>query len=311
MKRFFKYNNFERKGMIALAALLLLLIIFYYMIPQFFADNKTMNDEAFELKVNAFIEQRALEAKEKEEKKQAQRKQAFATENIIKEKRKLTPFPFNPNNLSVEQWRKIGFSNKQISIIKNYEKRGGKFYKKSDLKKIYGIGQSEYQQLKDFIRIPKNEQLKQKNKVNVVEQKARKKQPEKLHIELNKATVEELKQVKGIGNVFAVRISKYRNLLGGFYDVAQLKEVYGIDNEIFQDIKENFYVDTTYTQKIDVNYATFKEIIKHPYFTYEITKEIVNYREKHGAFKNNEDLLKVPLIFDDLYHKIYPYIALR
>ena len=50
-------------------------------------------------------------------------------------------------------------------------------------------------------------------------------------VELNTADTTILKKVPGIGSTFARRIMKYRELLGGFYDVSQLAEVYGIDEE--------------------------------------------------------------------------------
>ena len=53
-------------------------------------------------------------------------------------------------------------------------------------------------------------------------------------VELNTADTTILKKVPGIGSTFARRIMKYRELLGGFYDVSQLAEVYGIDEERYQ-----------------------------------------------------------------------------
>ena len=50
-------------------------------------------------------------------------------------------------------------------------------------------------------------------------------------IELNQADTLTLKKIPGIGSTFARRIVGYRELLGGFYTVHQLAEVYGIDEE--------------------------------------------------------------------------------
>ena len=60
-------------------------------------------------------------------------------------------------------------------------------------------------------------------------------------VELNMADTTTLKKVPGIGPVFANRIVKYRNLLGGFYAVSQLREVYGIDEETIKANKEKIF----------------------------------------------------------------------
>ena len=71
---------------------------------------------------------------------------------------KLHPFLFNPNDLPEESWKKMGLTDKQIRIIKNYEAKGGRFYRKEDLKKMYCISDAEYQVLMPFIRIPRSEE---------------------------------------------------------------------------------------------------------------------------------------------------------
>ena len=57
--------------------------------------------------------------------------------------------------------------------------------------------------------------------------KAKEKEPSLLNMDLNTADSTTLMALKGIGPVFSVRIVKYRELLGGYYETAQLQEVYG------------------------------------------------------------------------------------
>src|SRR5690606_10593866 len=60
---------------------------------------------------------------------------------------------FDPNNLPAEEWRKMGFSENQVKVIKNYEAKGGKFYTKKDVAKIYSISDEEYARIEPYIRI--------------------------------------------------------------------------------------------------------------------------------------------------------------
>lgn len=39
--------------------------------------------------------------------------------------------------------------------------------------------------------------------------------------------------------------------------------------------------DTGMIRKLNVNSAGFKDILRHPYISYEQTKALVNYRDKH------------------------------
>ena len=62
-------------------------------------------------------------------------------------------------------------------------------------------------------------------------------------VELNTADTTILKKVPGIGSTFARRIIKYRELLGGFFTVEQLREVYGLDEERYNAMKSWFSAD--------------------------------------------------------------------
>src|SRR6202000_651664 len=63
-------------------------------------------------------------------------------------------FAFNPNGLSVEQWKQLGLSQHQAEVIKHYEAKGGKFYTNADVKKIYAITADDYKRLEPYINIP-------------------------------------------------------------------------------------------------------------------------------------------------------------
>ena len=74
--------------------------------------------------------------------------------NYIEDK-ELNPvfFTFDPNGLSENDWKRLGLSAKQSKVIKNYEAKGGRFYKNEDLKKIFSITESQYATLEPYIRI--------------------------------------------------------------------------------------------------------------------------------------------------------------
>lgn len=68
---------------------------------------------------------------------------------------------------------------------------------------------------------------------------------ESLRIELNSADTTELKKLRGIGSKLSQRIVKYRTKLGGFSSKEQLRSVYGLSEETYQQIETHIWVDTT------------------------------------------------------------------
>ena len=130
-------------------------------------------------------------------------------------------------------------------------------------------------------------------------------------IELNAADTFELQRLRGIGASFANRIVKYRERLGGYIDKSQLLEIYGMDAERYNGIKDQVTVNLDSIRKIDLNGITFKELLKHPYFPFEVTKNVMIYRKEHKKFNDKEELLKIKIIDDSVLRRIQPYIKIQ
>ncbi len=219
-------------------------------------------------------------------------------------------FVFNPNTVSKEQLILLGFKEKAANTFINYRNKGAQFHKKEDLKKVYGISEKLYNSLSPYIFIESaNENKKQQDKTeNKTEIKNTK--PEINIIELNSADSISLLSLKGIGPGFTKRILKYRNSLGGFYSVNQLSEVYGMDDALFQSIKNNVSVNAGNITKLNINNENFKELNKHPYLGYENVKAIFNYRRKNGSIYSMAQLKEI-IIDEEVIKKLTPYLSLE
>jgi len=108
--------------------------------------------------------------------------------------------------------------------------------------------------------------------------------------ELNGADTTVLKKVPGIGSSFAKRIVSYRNLLGGYYSVTQLSEVYGIDEEKYNSLAHWFTVDPSLIRKLNVNTCPFDSLNRHPYVNYNQAKVISQLRRQKGKLTGWENL---------------------
>jgi len=211
-------------------------------------------------------------------------------------------FPFDPNSIDDDSWKKLGFSDFKILNIKNYQKAGGKFRIKEDLKKLYTVTNEDYDRVKDFILLPdsltvqalNDNKLVFSDKSNVV-------------VEINSADTAQLSQLKGIGAAISQRIVKYRDKLGGFFRKEQLLEVFGIDTTRFKGFENQILVDVSLIRKMELNKTDFKEMTKHPYLEYHIVKSIFTYKDNKGSFSSVDDLQKVDLVYDQLYQKIRWY----
>lgn len=206
-------------------------------------------------------------------------------------------FEFDPNTISLKEWQKLGLSKKQGDVILNYISKGGRFYKKEDLKKIYSITEEQFKNLEPYIRIDEAKTV-QSSSSNII-------------VEINSADSLQLIQVRGIGASYASRILKYRNKLGGFYNKEQLLEVYGLNQDKYNQIESSFRVDLGNIKKININQATVKELIKHPYLDYQLAKKIVEVRGFNGDFNSVEELIEFKLIEKEIFERIKYYLSVK
>lgn len=129
-------------------------------------------------------------------------------------------------------------------------------------------------------------------------------------IELNRCDSSELTKLAGIGPVYAYRIIKYRNLLGGFYNINQLQEVYGLNEETFLKIKNHITANKQLITAILIDTAGFKTLLRHPYIGKERTVKIINYRKKNPQIE--EKALLSAGIFDSIqWKRVKPYIIFQ
>jgi len=129
-------------------------------------------------------------------------------------------------------------------------------------------------------------------------------------VNLNAASSAELEALPGIGAVLSKRIIKFRDQLGGFVSVDQLKEVYGLPVETYLMIKKQVICDNKY-KKININSAMEEELDGHPYISSRLAKQMITYRQKVHPFSKVEDLKALYLMNDTLYQKLSFYISVE
>jgi competence protein ComEA len=118
-------------------------------------------------------------------------------------------------------------------------------------------------------------------------------------------------QQKGIGEGFARRIIAFRDKLGGFLYKEQLKEVYGLPDSTYQNLLPHITINTALVKKIPINTATEATLAAHPYIDKKMATNIIKLKKDLGTFQKIEDLRMIPLINEEKYRKIAPYLSLN
>jgi DNA uptake protein ComE-like DNA-binding protein len=300
IKTYFNFNKGERAGIIVVLAIIIAVLAYPYLVKVSFKDNS----EEF-LQFAKEIEQFEASLKNAADSADEARRLDFQQMDRSVAENKLMPFIFNPNLLPSEQWSKMGLKDWQIKVIKKYEAKGGKFYKKEDFKRMFCISPSEYEILEPYISIPEqiSEYADRKPEIREIKKK--------VLVDLNTADSVTLLTLYGIGPSFAKRIVKYRNLLGGFYSKNQLLEVYGFDQDRLDKIEANCEVSSGGIKKININTVRTDELKKHPYLDYYTAKAIVDQRVILGKFTSIQQIKSIPLIHEDLFNKIQHYFVLE
>jgi DNA uptake protein ComE-like DNA-binding protein len=223
-----------------------------------------------------------------------------------------TFFRFDPNSATLEEFHMLGFSRGLATRIDHYRQKGGKFFIKKDLLKIYGIDSSFYKQLSAFIDLPeRSQQKKTHSQRTVYDPKTTSEKKATLRFDLNKADSTQLMSLGGIGAKRSRRIINYRQALGGFISMDQLQEVFGLDSTVIRTLqKESFVAGDFLPVTMNINTSDEKRLASHPYLSNAAARSIVAYRFQHGEFKTIEELRNIHALDEKTIQKITPYLTL-
>lgn len=226
------------------------------------------------------------------------------------ERKAFTPFKFDPNTADSATLAKIGLRNYQINNIIKYRKKGGRWKKAEDFEHLYGLSKDEFKQLKPYISIVKSDteikREKHKAKQDSIYKSFPKKYEEGTLIALNESDTTALKGIPGIGSYYASKICRYRERLGGFISLEQLKEIEGLPENIERWFTLN---PNPVIKQIKINETDFKGLVRHPYLNYEQVKVICNYIRKYGKIHSWEELSNNMNFTEKDFKRLEPYFS--
>lgn len=269
IKQFFDFNKNQRKGLLAFFVLILTLQMVYFGIS--YKDN--------------FIA-------ENPEKTEWLSNQVWIDSLKKIEKPTYQMYPFNPNFITDFKGYQLGMSVEEIDRLHEFRKTNKYVNSAKEFQDVTGISDSLLTEISPYFKFP---EWVTNPKSNNTYQKFEKQQEKIIVKDLNVSTQEDLMKIRGIGEKLSERILKYKTTLGTFVSMKQLSEIWGLSDEVIEELNKYFVVsDISEIKKIKINELSIKELGQFPYFKYPVSKNIVSYRSMNGEIKNSDDLIKIP-----------------
>ncbi|SFS74215.1 ComEA family DNA-binding protein [Lutibacter maritimus] len=286
LKSHFSYNKRQRSGI-----LFLLLLIIAFQITYFFIDFSPKKDSKdYSNEMISFL------------------KEVDSLQEIKNEKSKPKIYPFNPNYITDFKGYQLGMSTAEIDKLLEYRKSGAFINSAAQFQKVTGVNDSLLYIISPYFKFPAwvtSAKNNEKEKEIVTKEAI-------VIKDINTASLEDFKSINGIGDKLGQRIISYRTKLQGFTFNDQLYEVWYLDKEVADKVLANFKVlEKPIIEKINVNKATFKEVLSIPYLDYELTKKIFQYRDEVAEIQTIEDLKKIDGFPLEKFNRIALYLQAK
>lgn len=207
---------------------------------------------------------------------------------------KHNPFPFDPNSTTETELKKLGFSSYACNNWLAYLKAGGRFKSADDMFKIYGVDTALVRQIIPFAKWPKPSPTESFSESSTI-------------IYVNRASAADWQKLKGIGPVLSKRIVKFRDALGGFHNVAQVGQTFGLPDSTFQMVKSHLKLVKPFN-KIFINSISEDELKRHPYFSWKQAQILVKYRDERSQLKDVRDLWSAEIFDSSEIQRLRPYL---
>lgn len=263
-KFFLQFSRGQRKGIIVLFGMLLLLQLGYFFINSKDFDTETQKSE--EEKEWLAVQEKIDALKFKQDKKL----------NVL--------HPFNPNFISDYKGYTLGMTPEEIDRIQEFRKTGKFINSAEEFQKITQVPDSILARIAPSFKFPDWANSKNNSKST----------KQNIILDVNTATAADFEKVYGIGKVFAGRIIKARDYLGGFITMEQMDYFKEFSPEVLAELKNKFSViSQPKINKIDVNSASLKQLTSFIYFDYNLAKSIITHRSMNGKINRIEDLVEI------------------
>ncbi|NUO03527.1 MAG: helix-hairpin-helix domain-containing protein [Saprospiraceae bacterium] len=311
MKQFFQeyfyYTRKERNGAFALVVLCLLLVLAPKLYPFFLPPPPASDSRA----LREAAERIALSDGSEEDSDEAGPAHPAAA-----------LFPFDPNTADAGTFVRLGLSERTAQTILNYRKKGGKFFKSTDFKKIYALREADYLRLAPYIRIAGSNEYPQDQSFSTTKEKT----PPAESFNFDPNTADEVTLQKlGIPEKAIRVMMNYRAKGGRFRKKEDLAKIYSLPEADYLRLESFIQIEAQPDPKtkpgsavqpapaavlVDINKAGSEEWQALRGIGATIAGRIVSYREKLGGFASVEQVGEMRGLPDSVFQHIKPQLVL-
>lgn len=219
-------------------------------------------------------------------------------------------FTFNPNTIDSAEAISLGIPVKQVNTLLRYRNKGGRFRKKEDILKLYGLDPDIAHQLIPFIELTFNDEnqrwrnyttinkkssyktiheeaykfSKWKNKENSFANRvAMKRGASNWTIDINEADANEWHIKTSLPMNVVQQIINYKNYLGGFTHPLQLNKVYGLTDSSLQSLRPHLLVQRNFIPLRNSSNMNFSQWKSLGIFDDQQIFEILKMRKQQGG----------------------------
>lgn len=221
---------------------------------------------------------------------------------LSNKRREVHKIRFNPNEASDAVWLDWGVRPGTVKTIRRYLEKGGKFRRAKDLFRIWGMDSLTAEGMQAYVDIPTDRVDHPSFQKRTIEKKV-------VLVDLNASDSVAWESLPGVGPVLASRIVRYRNRLGGFISVDQLREVYGVSDTLMAMLGKHLLHGERVMRR-EWMLATEEELKSHPYIGYKMARLIVRYREQHPDVTQWETWKRLPGVTDSVLQRWKMYFKL-
>lgn len=216
---------------------------------------------------------------------------------------------FDPNVADSSTLVHLGFKPWQAKNMLKYRAAGGRYRKPEDLKKLYGMTDSMYLALAPYITIAQVENDSVlADTLGLDSLPVWTSEKKDTLINLRTADTTEMKMIRGIGSYRARQIVGYRERLGGFVRVEQVKEILGMESTEVDSILAHLWIDSVAVEQMNVNTIGVQRLSRHPYLRFEQAKAIYELRRREIRLDSIQQLQAIDCITAETLDKIAPYL---
>ena len=239
------------------------------------------------------------------------KKQLDSLKKKSSKKKKFKIYPFNPNYISDYKGYQLGMNVDEIDRLLAHREQ--KLYVNSakEFQTITKISDSLLQKISPFFKFPDWVQKKNKNKNNQQRYipNSRINVSEITTEDINKATLKDFTAIEGVDEYISERIIKYRSKLQGFSFKEQLFEVWGLDELMANKILSTFSIkNKPIIKKVNINTASFKEVLSNPYIDYELCIQIFDYKDEVAELQSISEIKNIEGFPIKKYNRIVLYL---